>query len=167
MVIAPVPWKETIGPHPKRLLLYDYIVGWASYSASCQGWKHILEEKFGVLTDGEKDMITATKVSFKKSVNGRSTNHFKQNCKDFIEDLKKKVTIARQVLDAIESRVIGNRTLWKFLDRLKREESRVRASSVAWWSSCESTNNANMPIERCVSTHCPLSLSFYHLWWAV
>ena len=81
------------------------------------------------MTDGEKDLIIATKVSFKNAVHGRCTNHFKQNCKDFIEknvgkmrdvslsmdvvfgddglvessdkkDLKKKVTDVCQVLDA-------------------------------------------------------------------
>ena len=51
---------------------------------------------------------------------------FGDDKKDF-----KKVTVARQVLDAIESRVIGHLKLWKFLERLKREESTVRASSVA------------------------------------
>ena len=79
-------WKQTLllGPiilhHGKEERTYD--VGFACASKMLD----LDKEKFGVLTDGEPALINSIKSNFKKAILGRCTNHFKQNCEDFIKN---------------------------------------------------------------------------------
>lgn len=43
--------------------------------------------KIGIVTDGEEALIKACKNNFPKSISLRCTNHFKENCKDFLKSV--------------------------------------------------------------------------------
>ena len=85
--------------------------------------------KIGIITDGEEALINACKANFNKANMLRCTNHFRQNCKDFLASIGITGGIAKQILDI----VFGEKDLVEAEDnedlkiRLKEAKSLVTA----------------------------------------
>ena len=47
----------------------------------------LTSSEFGIITDGETALIKACRTNFPKSKDLRCTNHFKENCKDFLKSI--------------------------------------------------------------------------------